>query len=92
MIAKDTYHLQVKGKSQKNVRQQISLTKDAEMSLGNSGDYGSVGAFECFLYKYPCGKEKPLTAMLTHEHKPLHWIVRGLALLAPSGGKSTKTI
>ena len=70
--------------SQMPVMLVTAVTKTAKKSLASSGDYGPFGAFECPVYKYPCRTDKYLifTAMLpTHEHKPLHWILRGVSML-----------
>lgn len=49
-----------------------------------SGDHGPYGAYECPVYKYPVRTDKYLifsVQLSSRDHRPLHWILRGVALL-----------
>jgi dynein heavy chain len=62
----------------------VAVTKAAKRQLGNSGNYGPFGAYECPVYKYPARSDRyyVFSIMLaTQNHKPIHWILRGVALL-----------
>jgi len=62
----------------------IAVTKATKRQLSNSGNYGPFGAYECPVYKYPARSDKyyVFSIMLgTQNHKPIHWILRGVALL-----------
>lgn len=61
-----------------------AVTKSAKKNIVNSGNYGPFGAYECGVYKYPARTDRYLifTVLLaTHQQKPIHWILRGVALL-----------
>ena len=61
-----------------------AVTKMAKRQLSSSGNYGPFGAYDCPVYKYPQRTDKyyVFSVMLsTQNHKPLHWILRGVALL-----------
>jgi dynein heavy chain, axonemal len=61
-----------------------AVTKTVKRSLANSGNYGPFGAYDCPVYKYPARSDRyyVFSVMLgTQNHKPLHWILRGVALL-----------
>ena len=61
-----------------------AITKAAKKAVSSGGDYGPYGGYECPIYKYPQRTDRYLifTAMLpTQDMKPLHWILRGVALL-----------
>ena len=50
----------------------------------NTGDYGPYGPFSCPVYKYPRRTDKYLifsVQLPSKDHRPLHWILRGVALL-----------
>ena len=50
----------------------------------NSGDYGPFGGYDCPVYKYPARTDRYLiftVTLPTQDLKPLHWILRGVALL-----------
>ena len=62
-----------------------AVTKAAKKTILSSADYGPYGPYECPVYKYPARTDKYLifTVLLpTHDQKPTHWILRGVALLA----------
>jgi dynein heavy chain len=59
-----------------------AVTKATKKNMG--GDYGPYGGYSCPVYKYPVRTDKYLvfTAVLpSKDRKPLHWILRGVALL-----------
>jgi dynein heavy chain len=61
-----------------------AVTKNMKKTLSSSSEYGAFGPYDCPVYKYPIRTDKYLifSIMLpTHEHKPLHWTLRGVALL-----------
>jgi dynein heavy chain len=61
-----------------------AITKAAKKAVSSGGDYGPFGGYECPIYKYPQRTDRYLifTAMLpTQDMKPLHWTLRGVALL-----------
>jgi dynein heavy chain len=61
-----------------------AVTKSDKRQLMGSGSYGPFGAYDCPVYKYPIRSDKYFifTVMLaTQEKKPLHWTLRGVALL-----------
>jgi dynein heavy chain len=61
-----------------------AVTKASKKSITSSGDYGPFGGYECPVYKYPARTDRYIifTVMLpTQEQKPIHWTLRGVALL-----------
>jgi dynein heavy chain len=61
-----------------------AVTKAAKKTISASGSYGPFGAFDCPVYKYPARTDRYLifsVLLPTHNHKPLHWTLRGVALL-----------
>merc|ERR1711871_178880 len=61
-----------------------AVTKASKKALTSGGNYGPFGAYDCPVYKYPIRSDKYFifTVMLaTQDHKPLHWTLRGVALL-----------
>jgi dynein heavy chain len=61
-----------------------AVTKTVKRQLLNSGNYGPFGPYDCPVYKYPRRTDKYYVfniMMGTKDHKPLHWILRGVALL-----------
>lgn len=61
-----------------------AVTKNTKKQLQNSGSYGPFGAYECPVYKYPRRTDKYFifsVMLATKDHKPLHWTLRGVALL-----------
>jgi len=59
-----------------------AVSKNAKKALAT--DYGPFGGYDCPVYKYPARTDRYIifTATLpTQEHKPLHWTLRGVALL-----------
>ncbi|KDO17449.1 hypothetical protein SPRG_17131, partial [Saprolegnia parasitica CBS 223.65] len=61
----------------------VTATTKAQKK-SRSGDYGPYGGFECPVYKYPSRNDRNLIFSVTlpsREHRPLHWILRGVALL-----------
>jgi dynein heavy chain len=61
-----------------------AVTKSAKRGILSSGDYGPFGGFECPVYKYPQRTDRYLiftVTLPTQDHKPLHWTLRGVALL-----------
>jgi dynein heavy chain len=62
----------------------VAVTKATKRQLANSGNYGPFGAYECPVYKYPARSDRYYIFNImfaTQHHKPLHWILRGVALL-----------
>ena len=61
-----------------------AVTKATRKQIVTSGNYGPFGGYECPVYKYPARTDKYLifsVVMPTHHNKPIHWILRGVALL-----------
>lgn len=61
-----------------------AVTKANKNQLAKSGNYGPFGPYECPVYKYPRRTDKYFIfniMLATRDHKPLHWILRGTALL-----------
>lgn len=61
-----------------------AVTKSARKSIASSGNYGPFGGYECPVYKYPARTDRYLIfsiLLASHQQKPLHWILRGVALL-----------
>jgi dynein heavy chain len=61
-----------------------AVTKANKKNILNSGNYGPFGGYECGVYKYPARTDRYLIFTIylaTHQHKPIHWILRGVALL-----------
>jgi dynein heavy chain len=61
-----------------------AVTKSAKKTILSSGDYGPFGGYDCPVYKYSLRTDKYhiMTVTLpTQDHKPLHWTLRGVALL-----------
>eukprot|EP01041_Mallomonas_annulata_P002980 gene2980-5847_t len=59
-----------------------AVTKSSKKLL--SGDHGPYGGYECPVYKYPARTDRYLifSVMLpSRDHRPLHWTLRGVALL-----------
>jgi len=53
-----------------------------------SGDYGPYGGYECPVYKYPARTDRYLifsVLLPSRDHRPLHWTLRGVALLCATG-------
>ncbi|KAF0689476.1 Aste57867_19083 [Aphanomyces stellatus] len=54
------------------------------LKKNRSGDYGPYGGFDCPVYKYPTRTDRYLVFTVTmpsREHRPVHWTLRGVALL-----------
>ncbi|RHY51106.1 hypothetical protein DYB38_003376 [Aphanomyces astaci] len=54
------------------------------LKKNRSGDYGPYGGFDCPVYKYPVRTDRYLlfsVTMPSREHRPVHWTLRGVALL-----------
>lgn len=61
-----------------------AVTKTAKKNIANSNTYGPFGPYECPVYKYPSRTDRYLifsVLLATSQQKPLHWILRGVALL-----------
>ncbi len=61
-----------------------AVTKAAKRNLQGSANYGPFKAYDAPVYKYPIRSDRYFifTVMLaTQNHKPVHWILRGVALL-----------
>lgn len=61
-----------------------AVTKNSKKNLSASGDYGPFGPYECPIYKYPIRTDQYLifkVLLASHDRKPLHWTLRGVALL-----------
>ena len=61
-----------------------AVTKASKKALTSGGNYGPFGAYDCPVYKYPIRSDKYFifaVMLATQEHKPLHWTLRGVALL-----------
>lgn len=61
-----------------------AVTKAAKKTLLSSGNYGPFGPYDCPVYKYPARTDRYRifsVPLATHQQKPLHWILRGVALL-----------
>lgn len=70
--------------SQMPVMLVTAVTKSNKKNILSSGNYGPFGGYECPVYKYPSRTDRYLifTVVLpTHNQKPLHWTLRGVALL-----------
>ena len=62
----------------------VSKTSKKANASMNSSDYGPFGGDECPVYKYAARTDryKIFSVMLpTKEKRPLHWVLRGVALL-----------
>ncbi|KAG9402276.1 hypothetical protein AC1031_006904 [Aphanomyces cochlioides] len=54
------------------------------LKKNRSGDYGPFGGFDCPVYKYPMRTDRYLIMTVTmpsREHRPVHWVLRAVALL-----------
>eukprot|EP01036_Dinobryon_divergens_P030286 gene30286-39507_t len=61
-----------------------AITKAAKKSVTSNSSYGPFGAYECPVYKYPARTDRYIifsVLLATMNHKPLHWTLRGVALL-----------
>jgi dynein heavy chain len=61
-----------------------AITKAAKKSVISNSSYGPFGAYECPVYKYPARTDRYIifsVLLATMNHKPLHWTLRGVALL-----------
>ena len=61
-----------------------AVTKSARKTIASSGNYGPFGGYECPVYKYPARTDRYLIfsiLLASHQQKPIHWILRGVALL-----------
>ncbi len=61
-----------------------AVTKATKKGIINSGNYGPYGPFDCAVYKYPTRTDRYLifsVLLPTHQQKPTHWVLRGVALL-----------
>lgn len=61
-----------------------AVTKSNKKAIANSSTYGPSGPYECPVYKYPSRTDRYLifsVLLATHQHKPLHWTLRGVTLL-----------
>jgi dynein heavy chain len=61
-----------------------ALTKAARKTVAGAASYGPFGPYECPVYKYPARTDRYLIFQVllpTMNQKPLHWTLRGVALL-----------
>jgi dynein heavy chain len=61
-----------------------AVQKSTRKSIETGTSYGPYGAYECPVYKYPSRTDRYLifqVLLTTQQKKPLHWILRGVALL-----------
>lgn len=61
-----------------------AVTKSAKKGLAAASSYGPFGSYECPVYKYPQRTDRyfVFSVMLaTQVQRPLHWTLRGVALL-----------
>ena len=59
-----------------------ALTKFGKKNV--TADYGPYGGYDCPVYKYPLRTDKYIIFTVTlpsRDHRPLHWTLRGVALL-----------
>ena len=59
-----------------------AVTKSSKKN--NSSDYGPYGGYDCPVYKYPLRTDRYIifSVMLpSRDHRPMHWTLRGVALL-----------
>ena len=50
----------------------------------SSGEYGPYGGYDCPVYKYPLRTDRYIIFSVTlpsRDHRPMHWTLRGVALL-----------
>ena len=62
----------------------VSAMSKKNKNLSSSIDYGAHGGYDCPVYKYPIRTDKYLIFTVTLpslNHRPLHWTLRGVALL-----------
>jgi dynein heavy chain, axonemal len=62
-----------------------AVTKAAKKTM--TGDYGPYGGYDCPVYKYPVRTDRYLIFIAhlpSRDRRPLHWILRGVALLCTS--------
>lgn len=61
-----------------------AITKASKKTVASASHYGPYGPYDCPVYKYPTRTDRYIifTVMLpTTMQRPLHWILRGVALL-----------
>ena len=61
-----------------------AVTKPQKRQLAAAGSLGPFGGYECPVYKYPVRTDRYFifsVLLSTQDHKPLHWVLRGVALL-----------
>ena len=61
-----------------------AVTKANKKTLSTANSYGPFGGYDCPVYKYPARTDRYLifnVLLPTNAEKPLHWILRGVALL-----------
>jgi len=61
-----------------------AITKTNKKNPSATNIYGPHGGYDCPVYKYPVRTDRFLVfnvLLPTHSEKPLHWVVRGVALL-----------
>ena len=62
-----------------------AVTKANKKTLAGASSYGPFGAFDCPVYKYPSRTDRYYifsVLLPTLVQRPLHWTLRGVALLA----------
>ena len=61
-----------------------AITKAARKAVAAASSYGPFGPYECPVYKYPTRTDRNVVfkvLLAATQHKPLHWTLRGVALL-----------
>ena len=61
-----------------------AVTKGTKKSLASGSNYGPHGPYDCPVYKYPARTDRYLIfsiLLASSTQKPLHWTLRGVALL-----------
>jgi dynein heavy chain len=61
-----------------------AVTKATKKTILSGGNYGPNGPYECPVYKYPARTDRYLVfsiPLASSTQKPLHWTLRGVALL-----------
>eukprot|EP01038_Epipyxis_sp_PR26KG_P006437 gene6437-8857_t len=61
-----------------------AVLKSARKNLTSASNYGPFGGYDCPVYKYPARTDRYFifsVLLPTHTMKPLHWTLRGVALL-----------
>jgi dynein heavy chain len=65
-----------------------ATSKTAPSKRAAAVDLGPYGGYECPVYKYPSRMDKYIVFRImlpSKDHKPQHWILRGVALVCATG-------